>query len=86
MTRKGSVSAVREDQVKLKIDGQEVAICSYCKGSGIPYALNQKDPDSDNLVVTPESFKRRAYWLIKNPQYIIVHYLDEANKYYQNYL
>ena len=30
--------------------------------------------------MTPETFKRRAYWLIKNPQYIIVHYLDEGLK------
>lgn len=35
---------------------------------------------------TPESFKRRAYWLKDNSKYIIVHYLDEANKYYLNYL
>lgn len=64
--RKGS-QAVREDQMRLKHEGLEFAISAYTVGSGDK---------------TPESFKRRAYWLKENPQYVIVHYLDEANKYY----
>ena len=75
--RKNSVATAREDQAKLKLNGKEFAISSYCKGSG--------NMTKDMQVITPESFKRRAYWLIENPEYIIVHYLDEANKYYEQF-
>jgi hypothetical protein len=61
--------------VKLKLNGLEFAICAYCKGNGVR---------GDSY--TPESFKRRAYWLKENPEYVLVHYLDEANKYYLNYV
>ena len=69
--RKGSLNAVREDQMKLKFNGVEFAICSYTKGSGVE---------------TPESFKRRGYWLKDSPKYILVHYLDEANQFYLKWL
>ena len=62
--------------MRLKNDGQDFAICSYTKGNGIP-------TDSGG---TPESFKRRAYWLKENPRVIFVHYLDEANKYYLQWI
>jgi hypothetical protein len=39
-------------------------VCSYCQGSGEE---------------TPISFRRRAYWLINDTRYILVHYLDEAH-------
>jgi hypothetical protein len=35
ITRKNSVTAVREDQVKLKLNGIDFATCSYCKGNGL---------------------------------------------------
>ncbi len=72
VTRKNSVTAVREDQMRLKHEGNEFAICAYTKGDGTP--------------VTPESFKRRAYWLKENPKYVVVHYLDEADKYYMQWM
>lgn len=53
--------------MRLKHEGNEFAISAYTKGDGM---------------LTPESFKRRAYWLKENPKYVVVHYLDEANKYY----
>lgn len=34
--RKNSLNAVREDQMRLKINGEEFAICAYTKGSGLP--------------------------------------------------
>ena len=55
--------------MRLKHEGIEFAICSYTKGEGN----------------TPESFKRRAYWLKDNSKYVLVHYLDEANKYYMQW-
>ena len=64
MTRKANANAIREDQMRLKHEGSEFAICAYTKGSGFG---------------TPETFKRRAYWLKENPKYVLVHYLDEAN-------
>ena len=48
--------------MKLKIDGKETIVCSYSSGDG---------------VFTPASFKRRAYRVIENPKYILIHYLDE---------
>lgn len=71
VTRKQNISAVREDQVKLKVDGEEFAVCSYCKGSGTK--------QDDSKVATPDTFKRRAYWLKNDPKFILVHYLDEGN-------
>ena len=53
VTRKSSVNAVREDQMRLKLNGAEFAICAYTKGAGV----NE----------SPESFKRRGYWLKDNP-------------------
>jgi hypothetical protein len=53
VTRKSSVNAVREDQMRLKVNGAEFAICAYTKGAGVDE--------------TPESFKRRGYWLKENP-------------------
>ena len=47
--------------MKLKIDGVDKMICSYCAGDGLQ---------------TSKSFKRRAYWYINEPKYILVHYLD----------
>lgn len=72
VTRKNSITAVREDQMRLKHEGNEFAICAYTKGDG--------------TVTTPESFKRRAYWLKENPKYVVVHYLDEADKYYMQWM
>jgi len=48
--------------MKLKIDGEDKIVCSYCSGDG---------------VLTPASFKRRAYRFIESPKYILIHYLDE---------
>jgi len=62
MGRKGNANAVREDQVKLKLDGVHFAICAYALGSDFG---------------TPATFKRRAYWKIKDPNFVLVHYLDE---------
>jgi hypothetical protein len=52
----------------LKQDGHDIVVCSYCVGSGI---------QEENSVITPKSFKRRAYWLINDPRFVFVHYLDE---------
>lgn len=81
--RKGSQTAVREDQTKLKHDGEEFAICAYTCGAGITKSQDSL-PFSDGPVqdVTPQSFKRRAYWLKHDPKYVLVHYLDESLKYY----
>jgi hypothetical protein len=48
----------------LKLEKKEFAVCSYVKGL--------------KGSATPESFKRRAFWLTDKPEYIFVHYLDEA--------
>jgi hypothetical protein len=48
--------------MKLKIDGIDKIVSSYCSGDGVS---------------TPASFKRRAYWFIDSPKHILVHYLDE---------
>ena len=57
--------------MKLKHEGKEFAVCAYTKGSG------------GTTSSTPKSFKRRAYWKVgQEKDYIMVHYLDEANKYY----
>jgi hypothetical protein len=72
VARKNSVAAAREDQMRLKHEGTEFAICAYTKGDG--------------GATTPESFKRRAYWLKDNPKYVFVHYLDEASKYYVQWM
>ena len=48
--------------MKLKIDGEDKIVCSYCSGDG---------------EFTPSSFKRRAYRFIESPKYILIHYLDE---------
>jgi hypothetical protein len=60
--------------MRLKHNGEEFAICAYTKGAGTPE--------------TPDSFKRRAYWLINSTQnkYVVVQYLDEANKYYLQWI
>ena len=64
--------------MRLKINGEEVMICAYCVGSG----LNESTPDHQNCgtasQLTPITFKRRAYWLISDPELILVHYIDEA--------
>eukprot|EP00347_Sterkiella_histriomuscorum_P020850 403336227 len=73
VTRKGHTNAVREDQVKLKLNGKEFAICAYTIGCGVI--------QNSSSYQTPESFKRRAYWLIDNPKYVLVHYLDESLKF-----
>ena len=53
-----------ESQSKLRIDGKALVKCSYCSGDG-----------SDR---TPASFRRRAYWMLDNPDYVLVHYIDEG--------
>ncbi len=55
--------------MRLKHEGHEFAVCAYTKGA------------QDK----PESFRRRAYWLKEDPKYVIVHYLDEAGKYYSQW-
>ena len=47
--------------MKLKINGEDTIICSYCCGDGIK---------------TASTFRRRAYWLINSPKYVFLHYLD----------
>ena len=64
-TRKVS-NAIQENRVKLKVNKQDIAVCSYCSGSGTG--------------MTPQSFKRRAYWLIEQSKYILVHYLDDTDE------
>ena len=70
--------------MRLKLDSKEFAICAYTKGSGPSVGF---DPDTATTTsgmtnFTPESFKRRAYWLKEEkPNYVLVHYLDEAEKY-----
>jgi len=61
----------------LKLNSVEIITCAYCKGSGTS--------SKENPWVTPESFKRRAFWLIQNPQFVLVHYLDEANRYFESF-
>lgn len=53
--------STQEHQMKLKIKGEDAMICSYCCGDGIK---------------TASTFRRRAYWLINNPKYVFLHYLD----------
>jgi hypothetical protein len=87
--RKGSLTAVREDQMRIKHEGVEFAVCAYAKGSGgkilnvgaseVPFAVEDEGKGFSPVFETPESFKRRAYWAKENPRYVIVHYLDEAN-------
>lgn len=63
------------------MNGSEFAVCSYTKGSGLAY---QPKGEKQQLL-TSESFKRRAYWLLENPKFILIHYLDESSKYYLSY-
>ena len=53
--------------MRLKVDGKEVAICSYNQGAGHEEG-------------TPATLRRRAYWLVDAGvnKSILVHYLDEA--------
>ena len=68
--------------MRLKLDSQEFAICAYTKGSGPFIANNSAFDESKKVFFTPESFKRRGYWLKEEkPRYVLVHYLDEAEKY-----
>ncbi len=48
--------------MRLKVDGKEAVICSYCV---------EPRPERQTL------FKRRAYWLKDSPKFILVHYLEE---------
>ena len=61
--RKNQNSA-QENMSKLKIGGCDAIVCSYFVGAG-------------NDTATPATLKRRAYWLVEQPEYVIVHYLDE---------
>jgi len=55
---------VRENQEKLRLNGKEVLVAAYTHGTG------------ENG--TPESLHRRAHWLISDPKYVLIHYLDES--------
>ena len=46
--------------------GEDVIHALYFRGSGSSSATKQKGAAAD---VTPETFKKRAYWLIKDPKY-----------------
>jgi hypothetical protein len=52
--------------LKLKVKGAEKLMCSYCVGDGSEF--------------TPNSFKRRAYWLIERPKWVLVHYMTEIGQ------
>jgi hypothetical protein len=43
--------------MRLKYEGQEFAICAYTRGS------QELGAATNTANTTPESFKRRAYWL-----------------------
>ena len=64
LKRKNS-SYTLENQTKLRVDGRELLKCSYCVGDG--------------SLTTSSTFKRRAYWLIDQPEYVFVHYLNESS-------
>ena len=54
----------------LKTDKREVLFCKYSRGTGI---------QTDGFI-TPCSFTRRAWWLVDNPEYVFIHYLDEQDQ------
>ena len=65
MARKSHPNQTQENRMSLKIEGRCVAMASYCQGSG-----------NDG---TPETLRRRAYWLAdtSDMKHVLVHYLDE---------
>lgn len=60
-------SSFQESRAYLKIKKAKVAVSNYMNGDGL---------------TTPASFQKRAYWLLSNPKFVFVHYLDsqEAQK------
>ena len=52
---------------------KNVMIRYYCKGNGVTKDMKQGD------AITPKTFMRRAYQMVKDPQYILIHYFDEKD-------
>lgn len=81
VTRKNS-SGIREDREKYSFES-EIIQCTYVHGSGACSRCKKT-----YLIVCPECslpitsvlFHRRAYWLLSNPEIILVHYLDDSQK------
>jgi len=69
--------------MKLKHEGEEFAVCSYTCGAGSQDTNSLPFSEGTQKEFTPSSFKRRAYWLKNEPNYVFVHYIDESIKYYQ---
>jgi hypothetical protein len=54
--------------------------CFYTHGNGIEYPKSER-----RFMLTPRTFKRRAYKMARKPKYIFVHYLDESKAKYEKY-
>lgn len=81
ISRKNGVG-IREDREKYSI-GNETITCTYVHGSGIcPSCKNTFLVACSNcgINITSVLFHRRAYWLVSNPEIILVHYLDESTE------
>jgi len=64
----------------IKIDGKKCVVCTYMKGSGKATYIDENIQGSKLEVrVTPTTFKKRAYYLVDDPRYVLLHYFDEAN-------
>ena len=75
-------TGTREDREKYTFES-EVIQCTYVHGSGTCSNCKKNYlvmcPDC-SLPITSILFHRRAYWLLSNPDIILVHYLDESQK------
>jgi hypothetical protein len=79
ISRKNGVG-IREDREKYTF-GSETVTCTYVHGSGAcPSCKNSYLVTCSNcgLNITSVLFHRRAYWLVSNPEIILVHYLDDS--------
>ena len=68
--RYGKENNILERDDVYSIEGKEVIICSYTQGVRKPTILLRNKPNQDTL--TPENFKRRAYYLISHPRYVLI--------------
>ena len=57
-------SSFQESRAYLKIKKVKVAVSNYMNGDGVS---------------TAGTLQKRAYWLLNNPKFIFVHYLDSQD-------
>lgn len=80
ISRKNGIG-IREDREKYSF-GSEIIQCTYVHGSGCCPSCKNSYLTTCNecgLNITSILFHRRAYWLLSNPEIILVHYLDESD-------